>query len=550
MLKKSIRNAGISFLALGGFGARPAPLPPTAAGAWEMTRLDLDVAVDPGTKKVAVTGTMTVRLEDPESSELLLMLNSRTRSMRFTNATAQGVDATIMPFEDDTATEAARLVFPRPFHQGDTLAVSFSTTSEKESFQFVIRNEATFASWVERWYPVPGNAAGGPGSPRAPGATTLRLPAGWRSVSNGGLVTSRREAGTVVERWETGVPTARSFVAAPFADVPTIESGGRTIRFYHLKKRTTAAAQAQSLARALQVMERQFGPYPYASYSVAEVPEGIGFAASSEQGFIMVRTSLLDDTTGSLPLFAHEAAHGWWGNLVQGDGEGSLMTNEALAQFGAVLSIEGVEGEAAMRRFLRFSRPGYNPLQSALGYFVIQHAGGDKALAQLAHDQWDHNLADSKGMWVYQMLRDKLGDQVFFDALRSLIRDYAGRRMTLADIRARFFQTSRDSSVLEFFSQWLDRPGAPVLEIDWWSTDRGKAIELRVNQVQAGGAFTFPLEVDIELDNGTVERRTLDLIEANQAFKLALPSRPLGLRIDPRYRILMWRPEYGQKPGS
>jgi aminopeptidase N len=491
-----------------------------------------------------------VRLEDPESNELLLILNSRARNMRFANVSAQGVSATVVPFENDTAVEAARLVLPRRFRRGDTLAVSFSASSESQSIQFVIRDETTFASWVERWYPVPATTADGPVSPQAPGSTTLRLPEGWRSVSNGALATSNREGKSVIERWETSVPMARSFVAAPFAEVPTVESGGRRIRFYYLSRRATAGAQAQSLTQALRVMEQGFGPYPYASYSVAEVPEETEFGASSEQGFIMVRSSLLDDTSGSLPLFAHEAAHSWWGNLVQTGGEGSLMADEALAQFGAVRSIEGIEGEAAMRRFLRFSREGYNPLQCALGYFYIQRAGGDKPLAQLSHDKWDHNLADSKGMWIYQMLRDRVGDQIFFRALRSLIQDYAGKQVSLADIRARFLSVSKDSSLQQFFAQWLDRPGAPVLDVEWWSADRGKAIEIRVEQVQAGDPFTFPLEVDIELDDGTVERRTLELSETSQAFKLDTPSRPLGVRLDPQFRILMWRPEYGPQPAT
>jgi len=127
------------------------------------------------------------------------------------------------------------------------------------------------------------------------------------------------------------------------------------------------------------------------------------FAAASEQGFIMVRSSVLDNESGSLPLFAHEAAHGWWGNLVRSDDPGGKMASEALAQYGAVVSIESIEGRDAMVEFLRFSRHGYNPLQCALGYFFMWSDGGDKPRMELARGKWDHNLADSKGMWFYHM---------------------------------------------------------------------------------------------------------------------------------------------------
>jgi hypothetical protein len=31
---------------------------------------------------------------------------------------------------------------------------------------------------------------------------------------------------------------------------------------------------------------------------------------------------------------------------------------------------------------------------------------------------------------------------------------------------------------------------------------------------------------------------------------LDTPGRPLEVRLDPRYRLLLWRPEYGPRPGS
>jgi aminopeptidase N len=513
-----------------------------------MARLDLDVTVDPVAKKISVDGTMNVRLEDPESSGLALILNSRAKAMRFAKVTAEGIDAAILPFEGNDAVEVALLRLPRRFRRGDSVEVCFSTFSERESSQLVIREQASFASWVETWYPVPATIKKGPASPKAPGSTTVRLPKGWRSVSNGVLATSGHDEKGAWERWESESPVARSFVAAPFAEVKTVEREGRSIRFFLLSDRDSAGAQAKSLAQAIRVMEERFGPYPYGGYSVAEVPEGTKFAASSEQGFIMVRSSVLDKVSASLPLFAHEAAHGWWGNLVQTDGDGSKMADEALAQFGAVMSIEAIEGEPAMSRFLRFSRDGYNPLQSAVGFFYMQRDGGDKPLSRLAGDKWDHNLADSKGMWFYQMLRRKVGDEIFFAVLRSLIHDYAGKQLTLAGLRERFRAVSGDPALESFMAQWLDRRGAPVLDVDWWSQDRGKAIEIHLKQLQTGDAYSFPLEIEIELVDGTLERKTLEVNAASHAFELDTRARPVALRIDPEFRVFMWRPEYGPRP--
>ena len=165
---------------------------------------------------------------------------------------------------------------------------------------------------------------------------------------------------------------------------------------------------------------------------MAEVPESAAFAAGSEQGFIMVRSSILDDLRGSLPLFAHEAAHGWWGNLVRSEGPGAQMLSEALAQYGAVLSIEALEGEGAARDSSLLA-PRLQPPAVRARLLPHRREGGDAALATLADAPTHHNLSDSKGMWFYHMLRGRLGVAAFFEVLRATPR----RFLDLADERAR-----------------------------------------------------------------------------------------------------------------
>jgi hypothetical protein len=306
-------------------------------------------------------------------------------------------------------------------------------------------------------------------------------------------------------------------------------------------------------------MESRFGPYPYAGYAVAEVPESaVTWAASSEQGFIMARTSMFDAPGGNLPLFAHEAAHSWWGNTVGTTGPGSRMGTEALAQYGAVVAIEALEGRAAARDFLDFSRPGYNPLQCATGYFQIWRQGEDVALGELADGPSDHNLSDSKGMWFYHMTRNRLGDAAFFSALRTLLADFAARPMRLSDIRAAFLAAApADSGLAGFLDQWLSRTGAPVLDVEWWSLRRtaasrkeepAGAVELRIRQRQPGEPYVLALEVLLTLRDSSTVLDTVVVRGREHRVELELPRRPIDLRIDPQQRLLIWRPKYGPRP--
>jgi aminopeptidase N len=337
-------------------------------------------------------------------------------------------------------------------------------------------------------------------------------------------------------------------------------SGRREIAVFLLSASSASAgAQARTLDRAVGAMERRFGPYPYSSYAIAELPESVvTWAASSEQGFIMATTSMFAAPGGNLPLFAHEAAHGWWGNAVSTSGPGGKLGSESLAQYGAVVAIEALEGPTAAREFLRFSRTGYNPLQCAWGYFYIWREGGDKPLAQLVDDEWDHNLSDSKGMWFYHMLRQRMGDAAFFGALRQLLVRFKARPMTVADIRAQFAAAApADTGLRAFLSQWLDRKGAPVLDVDWWSVRRAAAsagaepgfgATVRIRQRQPGDLFVLDLEVALTLQDSAKVIDTLHIAHRDHTFELNLPSRPLDLEVDPFDRVLIWRPEYGRRP--
>jgi hypothetical protein len=515
---------------------------------WTLVRLDLDVTVRPSARRLRFAGRARLRLDGDSSAGPALSLNTRAPSLRFTGGAAAGATARLNDtLPGDSAVRLLRLRLPKMAHRGAELEATFDYEMVGPSSQLLVTDSIALASWVENWYPTPVTEHGyTQTAASAPGVTRFRLPRGWRAVSNG------RPAPTG-DSWTVAGPVARSFAAGPFT-VARERAGGRDVSMYLLGAAPASAkAQALTLSLAIGAMERRFGPYPYDGYAVAELPESsVTWAASSEQGFIMARTSMFEAPGGNLPLFAHEAAHAWWGNLVSATGPGSRMGSEALAQYGAVLAIEALEGPAAARDFLDFSRPGYNPLQCALGYFHIWRQGEDVSLAELDDGPSDHNLADSKGMWFYHMVRGRLGDAAFFGALRGLLSDFRSRPMRVAHIRAAFVAAApADPGLAGWLDQWLDRTGAPVLEAEWWSVRReapAGAVELRIRQVQPGEPYVLPLEVLVALrDSGSI-LDTVVVSGREHRFTLELPRRALDLQLDPGQRVLLWRPKYGPRP--
>jgi len=522
------------------------PQEPDGTG-WKLARLDLVVHVLPAEQRLVVEGHARLVLGIESSPGPTLAINSRAALMTFEEVRSPGLEVDLEarhPAHPNA--RLARLRRAQPFVAGDEVQVDLLYASAGGDAQFAVQEQVAFASWTQGWTPA---ALPEPGvrlatASRAAGTTTFHLPAGWRSVSNGRMVEHTEGESGCVEVWELERPVARSFAAGPYT-VTTHQVGGREIGIYRLGQ-GSGEVQAETLAAALAAQEARFGPYPYASYRVAEIPPVAGaFMASSEQGLILAKSVCFEPEDGNIALFGHEMAHGWWGNLVGGDGPGSILLDESLAQYSAAIAIEGVYGRDAMTEFLRFSRPGYIPGQCARGYFELWRRGADKPLMELQSGGTDHQLSDAKGHWVYHMLRRKVGDEVFFATLRGVIADFTERELTWAELRARFGAAAPDAGLEEFFEQWLERAGAPILDSRWTPTAGGVA--LTVTQVGPGAPYRLDLDVALDGSEGTVLRR-VDLRAREQTFELAVAGEVRDVRLDPEHALLIWHPDYGERP--
>ena len=145
------------------------------------------------------------------------------------------------------------------------------------------------------------------------------------------------------------------------------------------------------------------------------------------------------------------------------------------------------------------------------------------------------------------MLRRRVGDGPFFATLRKLIEEFADKPMSLDDLRAAFIAAAPKAELEGFFAQWLDRPGAPLLDVNWESAGEGNRADVIIRQSQPGEPYHLNLDVAVESAVGT-RIHTIKVRERETRVTLKCDGKPTDVRLDPNHRLLIWTAEYGPRP--
>jgi Peptidase family M1 domain len=226
-------------------------------------------------------------------------------------------------------------------------------------------------------------------------------------------------------------------------------------------------------AKAIETYGRTFGPHPYPSLKVVEVPLPASFSGIDLPGIVALADAYYIDFESKqqdLPsivreqadviksalefTLVHEIAHSWWGGAVGSDPQRAPYVDEALAHFSAIYFYELNPGDTSVESVID---------QQVRGtYYAYRLFGGtdmevERPLKDFKTRIQYAAIVQAKGAFLLIELRRELGDERFFKTLREYYNENRFRMSTPERLRNAFIQASPDPRAMRAqLRRWLN----------------------------------------------------------------------------------------------
>lgn len=502
---------------------------------------NLTIAIDPQSHRLTAEDLITFPASTalPETLEFTLNPNFNIDHVRLNNLPLPLTDILIRP---DSTEEGWRIRIPLPKgHQSGptpTIAVHYHGTvtdqpTEIPGLRFTtpdkttgyIGPEGVYLTSETLWYPTMSGVL-------ATFHVHSTVPSEWETVTQGTEVSHNTAHDQTIAEWEITTPSEALTLVANRFDVQKRIWKGITIATYLFPEDGDLSEQyLDATIHYLDFYITLLGPYPFSQFAVVEnfFPAGLGLPSYTLLGNQIIKRGYTQPYS-----LGHEIVHSWFGNSIYNRfSEGNWV--EGLTTYLANYYYEEARtsSEAALhqREHMLFE---YNL------YTDAQH---EYAIRRFHHKETriDNAIGYQKTALVFHMLRQEVGDEYFWDGIRQLVRDWTGRHVDWHTIEHVFSRRS-GRNLQWFFQQWVERAGAPSINIAWFSVQTDvenpghSVLQLRLSQ--HAPYYRLRLPTVIHLADGTRHQTITELTSSEETFRFSVPSRPVRVVIDPAYMIL------------
>lgn len=293
-----------------------------------------------------------------------------------------------------------------------------------------------------RWFPVNEHPLD-----KATYTLKITVPHPYEVAANGKLleVIDLGDRRTYV--WNSNDPIASYLVVIGIGEYDTADSqssNGIPVRNYYDEDVPDGIRNLFSNQSAMiEYFETVFGPYPFASYGALVFDKQEGYALETQTLSIFFTSFVNED------VISHELAHQWFGDSVSLESWQDIWLNEGFASYAELLWQEHNHREALVNMRIRAF---YSEMASQEDFL---HPTGDPGPEQIFHPQ-----VYLRGALTLHALREKVGDDVFFNILRKYTDRYKNSNASTED----FIEIAESISKMElsdFFDAWLYQSEIP-----------------------------------------------------------------------------------------
>ena len=355
---------------------------------------------------------------------------------------------------------------------------------------------------------------------------TVEVPEPYRAVATGRLAKETVYRGDYRASFTSDHSGEMPSVFAGPYKIAERRDGDLRIRTYlHSELASLADEYMEAAATYIRRYAEQIGPYPYADFHIvsAPLPVGLGFPNLTYVGRMVLPLPFMRGRS-----LAHEILHNWWGNGVAVDYDRGNWA-EGLTTYLADYAVAEDQGEEAARKM----RLGWLRNLAAL---PPEQDMPVESFTVKRHDA-AQVVGYDKVALIFHMLKAEVGDKAFASGLRRFWEDRRFRVAGWSDLQSAFESTAgRD--LVWFFDQWLERAGAPRIElINAESSNANGEHRVTLTIRQSSPAYRIRLPIIVDAARGS-RRYEVALEQTEQTFELTMGHKPLAVHIDPDFGVL------------
>ncbi|MCW8850560.1 MAG: M1 family aminopeptidase [Melioribacteraceae bacterium] len=486
----------------------------------------------------------------------IVTINAKSLSDNLTNVffdlqdhfTLEGVTLNGSPLNATLQNDKVNIILNKAYNIGEDFSVEISYngtpgSSGFGSFEFN-SHEGSPAIWTlsepygsSDWWP----AKDTPADKADSSDVWVRADDFFVTVSNGKLVEEINHGdGTKTYKWKNSYPIAHYLISLAMTNYEVYQKDfeyepGKFMPVVHYnypeRLDDTRKIQLDLTNDMLSVFSDLFGPYPFLNekYGHAE----FGWGGGMEHQTISSMGSF------GQGIVSHELAHQWFGDKITCKDWQNIWLNEGFATYSEALFVEKIYGKTAYDNYLKAEmgspdQPG--SAKTAIGPIYVQDISDLRNIFNGARSY-------SKGSVVLHMLRKVVGDENFFNILKTYIShpDLAYDVATTEDFQA-ICENISGQDLDYFFSQWIYGENYPKYSMSWSSNNLGNGTyAISANLIQKTNTnptfFTMPIDLKIYTTLGDTIITVFNNLQT-QTFDFSVNGQPTQIELDPGNWIL------------